>query len=368
MHPSFLPVVFQQNQNDDDAAARQRAARDARVLARAKDLLRQLTSSRRPLPDAWDSVFEKSRVSGAVLAAAFEILNDKKQYESCVEGLQAAIRNDHAQPWMYDLLAYQMSLAGRPQSEINRVLLSRVDFTDGDEAQLLVTSSVLSRFGAHQQALDLCHEAVKRNPWQSATWLTAGRIARKSKNVDAVVWTNVGILKYVWDDAFDELQGTAKAVLEDLEERLRADGKSAKADEVAAALKQALVRDLRISVSWAGNADLDLFVTEPGSHTCSYKTPLTPNGGVLIRQAGGITDKVRRGLRTEEYICVEAPAGDYTIKIKNILGRLINGKVLVRVTRHEGTDSQKTESRFYEIGGDDYEIRVPLKRGRGQTK
>ena len=58
-------------------------------------------------------------VGGPVLATAFEILNSKEQYESCIEGIEAAIRNDQGQPWMYDLLAVFMQVAGRPRRQID---------------------------------------------------------------------------------------------------------------------------------------------------------------------------------------------------------------------------------------------------------
>lgn len=338
---------------------------DAVAVSRAKTLLAEVASSDSALPVAWNAVLKNKGVSNDTLAAAFEILHNTQQYDSCVEGLLAAIRNDHAQPWMYDVLAIEMQLAGRAQKEINRVLLSRVDFSDGDEAQLLLTASMLSRFNAFSQAIKVCREAVKRNPWQTATWVMAARIADRSGDADAIVWSRTGILKYDWTEGHEQSHAAANAVLMDLEQELRRTGKTAEADSVRSSRETALIRDLRISIAWTGDADLDLVVREPGNHTCSYKSRLTPNGGVLMRQSDGGKGATRRGPQREEYVCVEAPAGDYEVSVKNILGRLIIGKVLIRVTRHEGTEQERTESRFIEIGDSESAIRVPLKAGRG---
>ncbi|MEQ9410799.1 MAG: hypothetical protein RIK87_24015 [Fuerstiella sp.] len=348
-----------------DRAAAAQAAADRVSQARARTLLAKVEASDAAPPLAWNAAFARQRIGNATLAAAFRLLHDAKQYDTCVEGLLAAIRNDHGQPWMYDVLAVEMQLAGRPQKEIDRVLRSRIDFTDGNEAQMLVTASMLSQFGAWEPALQICREAAKRNPWQPATWTMARSIADRSGITDAIVWSRVGTLRHIWVAGHESLHEVARTELQDLADKLAADGQTADAESVRAALAEALVRDLRISIAWAGSADLDLIVEEPHDQTCSYKSPLTSNGGVLIRQSDG-SNSDSRGRQTEEYVCVAAPQGDYTVRIRNFYGRLITGKVLVKVTRHEGTDREKSESRLYEIGSRDFEIKVPLKNGRGR--
>ncbi len=286
-----------------------------------------------------------------------------------VECLLAAIRNDHAQPWMYDVLALEMPLAKRPQKERDRVLLSRVDFTDGDEAQMLITASMLSRFEAYDQAMKLCKEAARRNPWQSATWGMARRIADRSNDPQAITWSRCGTLKYVWDANYAAAHKEAVTVVEALVANLRTAGKTELSYSLQKELQVAQVRDLMISVTWAGDADIDLSVVEPNGQTCSYKSPLTDNGGVLYQMGFGGTGSKRanRDRQTERYVCVTAPAGDYIVRIRNSMGRLIVGKVLVRVTRHAGTAREKTDSGLHEVGDKGVEIRVPLKNGRASA-
>lgn len=343
------------------AAARQ-AERDERNRRLADALISRVKGIKKPLPQAWNDVFHDSRIGGPVLATAFLRLHDAKDYETSIEGMLAAIRNDHGQPWMYDVLALQMSLAKRPEKEINRVLLSRIDFTDGNEAQMLVTASMLSQFGEYGQAVSICREAAKRNPWQVATWTMARNIADRAKDTDAIVWSRVGTLRYVWDRTFETAHAEAETVLNDVYARLRNENKSAKANSVKKMLHDARQRDLKIEIKWAGNADLDLVVIEPGGHTCSYNSRRTRNGGILVRQGDGAGQG-----QSELYVCPTAPSGDYLIRVRNILGRLITGKVLVKVTRYEGTDRQKSQTAFHELGDRVLEIKVPLSNGRASA-
>ena len=52
------------------------------------------------------------------------------------------------------------------------------------------------------------------------------------------------------------------------------------------------------------------------------------------------------------------------IGVKSLIGRVIRGKVLVKVTRYAGTDREVAKTAFYEVGAKDLSITVPLKNGR----
>ncbi len=359
----FTPVVFQQEKPSE-------TARDAEDTARANALINQVDASSDSAPLAWNKAFAGKRFGSSTLATVCEILHGREQHDMVVECLLAAIRNDHAQPWMYDVLALEMQLAKRPQNEQDRVLLSRIDFADGDEPQMLLTASMLSRFGAYEQAIRVCREATKRNPWQSTTWGIARRIADRSNDPQAIAWAQCGTLIYVWDANHVAEQAAAKTVLTTLIEELRSRKRTELAEQIQRQLQTALIRDMMITITWAGSADLDLSVIEPGGQTCSYRSPRTSNGGLLYQQgfggSGSGTGNTDR--QTERYVCVNAPAGDYRVRVRNAAGRLILGKVQLRVTRHAGTDREKTETRLYEVGDKGVEIRVPLNNGRATKR
>ncbi|MDG2131341.1 MAG: hypothetical protein P8K08_25310 [Fuerstiella sp.] len=298
------------------------------------------------------------------LLTAIGMLHDKKRFENAIEGIESALRNNQAQTWMYDVLAMEMKLAGRPQNQIDRVLLSRIDFAAGNEAQMLVTASYMARFGAYEQAIAICREAAERNPWQPATWGLARRVADGSQNPEAIIWSRVGTLQRVWTDGFEDQHAEAVTVLRDLERKMTVAGNPGMASKVREAMESARDRDLRIRISWVGDADIDLIVNEPNKQQCSRKSRLTSNGGMLIRQSSGGGQE----RHTEEYVCVEAPSGEYEIKVGYVFGRVITGKIKVEVVRYQNTEHEKIITLSPEIAEQDAIIKVVVEHGRGTVR
>ena len=335
------------------------------MLSRADAIMQQIRDAA-DTADAWDRIFTGEEYSGAVLAEVFARLHAARRFEAAVQGILAAIRNDHAQPWMYDVLAVEMNLAGRPQKDVDRALLSRVDFAKNAPDQLLVTAALLARFDAFDQAIAMCREATERDPWHSDAWLLARRVADRSRSVEHVRWSRLGILKYVWSDNFDSLHAEARTTLNDLQQSLTAAGRSDAASEVREDLRQALQRDLRIRVEWAGLGDVDLIVNEPGNQTCSYRRKLTSNGGVMIHTSDGASAAAVKGRSAEEYLCREAPSGTYDVTVRLVSGRVITGNVVVQVTQYENTPAETTKRVQIAVGSNDAALKVELHRGRGK--
>lgn len=335
------------------------------VASRARQLISRIRKDGRPAKIAWNTAFTQDAIGGAVLADAFLRLHNEEDYELAIEGIEAALRNDHAQPWMYDVLALEMTLAKRPQKQIDRVLLSRIDFTGGDPAQMLLTAAMLSRLNAWDQALGICREAVRRNPLQPAVWELARSIALKSKNSEEIIWACAGTIQNVWEGDFELLHAECRTELEELAASLQSSDRPELASKTIAALESASRRDLRIVVTWAGDADLDLIVQEPNNQRSSYRQRMTTNGGALIRQGHGGKSR-SSATQTEEYVISRAPNGEYVGTIRYISGRVIGGKVRVKVTRYEGSAAEKTQTLTPTIGKADPKFRIQINRGRGQ--
>ncbi|MCA9086107.1 MAG: hypothetical protein KDA81_18745 [Planctomycetaceae bacterium] len=327
-------------------------------------MLKAVGGAKVDLVQVWESALRSHRYRAGDLAAVFTQLHTDGQFDSVVEGLQAAIRNDQAEPWMYDILAFEMKLAERPQKEIDRALLSRVDFSAANEAQALLTIAYLLRFDALDRARQLCEEVIDRNPFQSAAWAMAGRIADRSQSTDDLLWSRCGTIENVWADDFETLHARAETELQDHAKRLRLDGHVSEADRVLNRLAEAKRRDLRIRLTWAGDADVDLIVKEPGRGTCSWRNPVSVNGGLLIRQADGRTGSGHAGRQTEEYVCVRAPSGQFELTVRLVLGRVITGRVRVDVIQYENTPGEKTTTVTEQVGERDAVVKIELNSGR----
>lgn len=320
-------------------------------------------SSELPPARAWDQVFRGAKYSSQLVAEIVIQLQRRKAYEQAVECLLSSLRNDHAQPWTYDVLAVFMNLAGRPAAELERVVQSRVDFTGGDVSQMLVTAALLSRFDAHAEALRVCLQATETAPEQPEPWLLAKSQADKAGDTKQRIRVRCGILRHVWTADHAVLHKEAVQTIRTLIEELEKAGDPSAASDARERLAAAQAIDLHIIVRWTGTADLDLLVEEPGKSVCSVSHRLTTNGGRLIHDDGG-TSTSESGSRYEEYICHTAPSGDYSAVIRFILGKAVAGSAVVEIVRNENTPGEQRTRSTVSLGRTDVKIRVPLTSGR----
>ena len=293
-----------------------------------------------PTPVKWDQVFQSSQFSSEVLAEAVQQLHRQVKYDEAVEFMLASIRNDHAQPWTYDVLAIEMKLANRPESEINRVLQSRADFTAGNVAQQMLIAAMLSRFDAHEQAMEVCRRNADAAPESSEVWLQARSIADRIQSPVDQVWARCGILQHVWSDDYPSLHAEATVTIKSIAEKMERAGNLAAASQAREDLQRAREIDLRIIVEWIGEADLDLLVDEPSGSTCSFENRLTANGGRLVKMDSG-TARGTSSKNREEYVCVRATPGNYAARIRFVFGKVVNGTAVVQIIQHQNSSKQK---------------------------
>jgi tetratricopeptide (TPR) repeat protein len=201
--------------------------------------------------------------------------------------LEAALVQGQSQPWMYTVLALAMEKAHRPRAEVERVLLSSVDYSAVNVSNLVYSAAFLTRFGANDRALELYRQAAKVDPTRIEPYVMGLRLARESHDPEAVEWTVTGILTRAWNKDHEKLHRDAEATALDLEAELRRKGREADADRLARALVAARQQDLVIELSWSGKADLDLLIEEPSGTVCSAENPSTTGGGVFVHDGSG---------------------------------------------------------------------------------
>jgi hypothetical protein len=311
---------------------------------------------------AWDQILSQESLTNNQIADAVAYLHDKKHYEAAVEGLQSAIRNDRSAPWIYDVLALEMKLAGRPGKDIARVLESRIDFSTSDVQQLLITAALLSRFEAWNESIAICREATELNPEIPQVWLLGRSVADKSKQVDAQVFFRCGILTYDWGTDFESHHEEARKVVEELCVELENKNLKEQAESFRKQLVEASTRDLVVNLIWVGEADLDLAVVEPNGEKCSRKQKLTSNRGRLVREdspGDSATAKHR-----ETYVCQAALSGEYELRVQFVLGKAVSGTAVLEIIQHAGTGNEKRVSKTVSLGKDDAIVKVTLEGGR----
>ena len=311
---------------------------------------------------AWDQVLSQESLTNNQIADAVAWLHDKKHYDAAVEGLQSAIRNDRSAPWIYDVLALEMKLAGRSSKDIARVLESRIDFSTSDVQQMLITAALLSRFEAWNEAIAICREATELNPEVPQVWLLGRSIADKSTQVDAQVFFRCGILTYDWGTDFASHHEEARKVVNELCQDLEKQDQKEQATTFRKQLADANTRDLLINLVWVGDADLDLAVVEPGGEKCSRKQKLTMNRGRLVREDSPGDSATAKHMET--YVCQTAPSGEYELRVQFVLGKAVSGTAVLEIIQHAGTPAEKRTAKTVALGKEDAVVKVTLSGGR----
>lgn len=291
-------------------------------------------------------------------------LHDAKQYEEAIALIEAALIRGESEPWMYQVLALAMKLAGRPQADIERVLFSTVDYTTIDVPSMLVSAAYLTRLQANKPALALYQQASRLAPVRPEPYLLGMRIAVLEKDWEAAGWGATGVVSYAWTPDFKKLHAEAEGVAGDAARELKKQGKRLAAEKLAKAMVEARQRDLVVKVSWSGNGDLDLLVEEPNGTTCSYRNTQTNGGGFLVHEGHG-PDQSRC---YEEYVCPVAAPGEYKLRIRYSNGEIVGKRASVEVIRYAGSKRESKKVLPIQLESDDSVVTVPLPFGRAKKK
>ncbi len=249
---------------------------------------------------------------------------------------------------MYEALALMQERAGVEKEEIRRTLLSAADVvSDSPESQYRV-ASLLAKHNLKEAAIRLYREAAEKAPLAHEPYADSLELAFQIGDARTVAWAATHLLSQGWVKVQDDLYKKARSRAADTERKLRNDGRTKEADELAEQVKLADRRDLVIRMSWQGDADLDLVVLEPFGTVCSVQNRVTAAGGVLVQDSFG-KDAGTTKNPAEIYVCAQGLAGDYEIRIERVWGNPTGGRARIEVTYYQGTAEEKSESHFVSV-------------------
>lgn len=287
-------------------------------------------------------------------------MHNAGKYEHVIAAIEAALVNGQSQPWMYEVLALSMELAGRPKVDIERVLLSGVDFTGVDFQSMMYSAAYLTRFERHKQGLILYRQASRLAPTRPEPYILGLKLARRLKDYSAIEWAVTGILTYAWTANHQQLHRDAENAALEAEQQLRQLGETDRADALVQAVAQSQQRDLVLRLTWNGNGDLDMIVEEPLGSICSFETPQSSGGGSLVHDGYGPNQKNCY----EEYVCAFGVAGRYRVKIRHVWGNIVGKRARLTVIRYQGTPRESSRTFTVPLEQRDKIVRVSLTRGR----
>jgi hypothetical protein len=287
---------------------------------------------------AWDAYFEEHReVSADSVRETVRQLMKASKFDEATALIHAALKNGQCQPWMYEAMSIALQAKGADSVEIERTLMSAVDFARSGEEMMFVAAHMV-RLGLDARALSIYQDVAVLDPMRTEPYAMGLDIAGRLHDPQGIEWACRGILSRAWpkeEQAFqDKAMRVARATLLELREEKRLE----EAKQFEAALNQALVRDCVVKISWTGDADIDLMVEEPGGTVCSFRAPRSTSGGVLIGESLAKANSAEG--QSETYVCPEGFSGQYRMLVKRVWGKVTAGKVTVDIYTNYNTDKQ----------------------------
>jgi len=329
--------------------------------ARAAKVLRVTPAAGQTVRQAWEAYFRKHDAAPADVRQTARQLFTERKFNELVDMIHSALRVGRPQPWMYEAMGLAMQASGADKNELERALMSAVDFSDTPEDMMLV-ALYMSRIGLEQRALKLFREVSDVAPHRVEPYVQGLRLAKSVGDFESIRWAALGVLNQTWTGSqkklFDEARLTALATVD----RLREEGRTELADRFRQEVDQALQRDVHVKVTWTGDADIDIMIEEPSGAVCSYRTPRTTAGGVLlgdvVARPGG------EGQYAEQYLCARGFEGRYRLLIRRIWGKVTAGEVNVEITLHRGTKQERVIRHNIPVAEKDALVLFNLKEGR----
>jgi len=309
---------------------------------------------------AWTDYFSRVHPSPEDVRETVRTYVEAKRFDDIVGLIYGALQNDRIEPWMFEALGYAMKLSGKPQSEIERVFMSAMDFATSPKDALDVAKYMI-KSGMEKRGLEILHDISILEPTSTEPYTLGLDVAKKINDQDALQWLTVGILSQEWPEE-PQLAYRAKNISTALLAELKtSDAEIAK--EYSEAITEAKHRDCVVEISYTGDADLDLYMQEPGGTICSRLIARTTAGGVHFGDNASKGSN-QSGKITEKYVLPKGFSGDYQLVVKRVTGTVTSGKVNVDVRHHANSPSETRESRPVNLDGKGFIVNFTLANGR----
>src|SRR5205085_1492251 len=189
-------------------------------------------------------------------------LMHQKDFDQTIAMLQAAIQAGCVQPWMYEAMGIAMKVAGRSDSELERTLMSSLDFQETPE-DLMNSAQYMARMGLEGRALKIFKQIAKLDRMRPEPYLYGLKLAQRVGDVDAVQWASLGILSQAWPSDKKNIVQDAERAAGAIVEQLKAEERYEELKKFESQLAEARKRDVIVKVTWTGDADVDVIIEEP---------------------------------------------------------------------------------------------------------
>ncbi|HTN77716.1 MAG TPA: hypothetical protein VL096_20805, partial [Pirellulaceae bacterium] len=310
----------------------------------------------------WDAYFAKNKEvpQDSVRETIRQLMKANKHAET-IAVIQAALKHGQAQPWMYEAMSLALQASGASSADLERALMSAVDFAATPEDMMLV-ALYMTRIGLDERALQIFRDVSTIDPLRPDPYMQGLEVAKRLNDISGIQWACVGVLRQAWSKEQSSIPDEAKRIAQATLLRLGEENRAVEARQFEAALNQALVRDCMVRITWTGDADIDLLVEEPSGSICSFRAPRSTAGGVLVGES--LARQANTTGQSEVYVCPEAFSGQYRMLVKRVWGKVTAGKVTLDIYKHYNTDQQEHMRTQIALGDKDAVVLFDIKNGR----
>ena len=159
--------------------------------------------------DYWNRHFASHPdVSREAVLEAVDRLMHAQKYDEVIALIEAALRHEQPQSWMYEALALAMQAADRPKDQIERAVMSAVDFADSP-LDIMLVGVYLEKLGLPQRALEIYQQVAKMAPLEPEPYVHALGVAERLDDLEGIQWATVGILSQAWTGDRQEVLATS---------------------------------------------------------------------------------------------------------------------------------------------------------------
>ncbi|HVX12135.1 MAG TPA: VWA domain-containing protein [Pirellulales bacterium] len=318
---------------------------------------------------AWNNYFaahteDKAPGEAVVRETVAQLMNARK-FDHAIACMYAALRNQQGLPWMYESLSIAMQADQRTPEEIERVLLSVLDFAS-NPLEVMYLAQYMARSGLDKRALQLFEQVSQIWPFAPQPYIAGLQLAQKLDDQEAIEWSTLGILGQPWPNQYIHIWENGWNAAQATLERLKSENRKSEADAYKKKVDEALSRDLVVVVSWNGEADVDLLVEEPSGSVCSFRMPRTLSGGMMLGDTVSRSkkDELKAEGAQEAYACPKGFNGEYRIFVRRVWGKVTANKVTVDVFWHYWTKKERTMRKQIDLSGGEAVCVVDLQDGR----
>lgn len=270
--------------------------------------------------------------------------------------INAALRHEQMQFWMYESLAISLYIGDSPQEEIARAILSAADLCQ-DPLEVALIARFAEDLDAIPTAITLYQQAINLVPMLRTPYARVLRLAVERRDSELIEWATLAISQQVWEgNEGQKLTQEASDAAAALQAQLRNEGKTEKADSYAAALAEASLRDCIVEISWTGDALLSVAVQEPNGSVCWALGNRSLGGGVWEETTDGKQAKVT-------YTCPVGFAGNYRISVLRDFGKVTDDTICITASGVKD-GKQVTAAQFFKLNEEGTMLDIVIPEGR----